>query len=280
MDAMRLTLIGGPTVLIEIGGLRLLTDPTFDTPGKYRDLPVPLAKLSGPALDPEAIGRIDAVLLNHDQHMDNLDRAGRAYLPRAGRVSTTPLAAGRLGGNASGIAPFETVELATERGRLSITGTPARHGPAGIEPIAGPVTGGSSWLQGSGRHALRHRRYGVVRGARGGGATLSATAGAGLCRLGRAARTVSPYDGQQRRGGTGSRFPGGADRRRARRRLGAFPAGPRSRFGEFRCTGDHRAAGRARARAQRHGITPNGRKPPAPNAARREAKVSLIVRAR
>lgn len=25
-----LTLIGGPTVLIEIGGLRLLTDPTFD----------------------------------------------------------------------------------------------------------------------------------------------------------------------------------------------------------------------------------------------------------
>ena len=30
-----ITLIGGPTVLIEIAGLRLLTDPTFDAPGSY-----------------------------------------------------------------------------------------------------------------------------------------------------------------------------------------------------------------------------------------------------
>ena len=29
-------LIGGPTALIEIGGFRLLTDPTFDQPGDYR----------------------------------------------------------------------------------------------------------------------------------------------------------------------------------------------------------------------------------------------------
>ena len=28
-----LTLIGGPTVLIEVGGFRLLTDPTFDPAG-------------------------------------------------------------------------------------------------------------------------------------------------------------------------------------------------------------------------------------------------------
>ncbi|MDX2760957.1 MBL fold metallo-hydrolase, partial [Streptomyces europaeiscabiei] len=26
---------GGPTALIEYGGLRLLTDPTFDAPGDY-----------------------------------------------------------------------------------------------------------------------------------------------------------------------------------------------------------------------------------------------------
>jgi len=30
-----LTLIGGPTVLIELDGLRMLTDPTFDPPGHY-----------------------------------------------------------------------------------------------------------------------------------------------------------------------------------------------------------------------------------------------------
>jgi L-ascorbate metabolism protein UlaG (beta-lactamase superfamily) len=32
--ATKLTLIGGPTVLIELAGLRLPTDPTFDPPGR------------------------------------------------------------------------------------------------------------------------------------------------------------------------------------------------------------------------------------------------------
>ena len=30
---LRMTYIGGPTALLEIGGLRLLTDPTFDAAG-------------------------------------------------------------------------------------------------------------------------------------------------------------------------------------------------------------------------------------------------------
>jgi hypothetical protein len=29
-------LVGGPTSVIEIGGLRLVTDPTFDAPGRSR----------------------------------------------------------------------------------------------------------------------------------------------------------------------------------------------------------------------------------------------------
>lgn len=32
-SAMRITLIGGPTALLEIEEYRLLTDPTFDPPG-------------------------------------------------------------------------------------------------------------------------------------------------------------------------------------------------------------------------------------------------------
>jgi L-ascorbate metabolism protein UlaG (beta-lactamase superfamily) len=36
LTGVRLTHIGGPTVLIEVGGWRLLTDPIFDPPGgKY-----------------------------------------------------------------------------------------------------------------------------------------------------------------------------------------------------------------------------------------------------
>jgi L-ascorbate metabolism protein UlaG (beta-lactamase superfamily) len=30
---LNMTLIGGPTVLIEAAGFRLVTDPTFDAPG-------------------------------------------------------------------------------------------------------------------------------------------------------------------------------------------------------------------------------------------------------
>lgn len=139
---LSITLIGGPTALIEIDGFRLLTDPTFDAPGGYELPHVKLEKLSGPALSAEAIGSVDAVLLSHDQHADNLDHAGRDYLSKAGRVLTTVVGATRLGGHAEGFAPWEATELAGSNGRsLTITATPARHGPAGIEPLAGDVIG-------------------------------------------------------------------------------------------------------------------------------------------
>jgi L-ascorbate metabolism protein UlaG (beta-lactamase superfamily) len=85
--ATTLTLIGGPTLLIEIGGFRLLTDPTFDAPGDYQSGPVTLRKTQGPALSAAEIGRIDAVLLTHDQHADNLDPAGRLLLGRGANRS-------------------------------------------------------------------------------------------------------------------------------------------------------------------------------------------------
>ena len=41
-----ITLIGGPTALIEFDGFRLLTDPTFDAPGAYQLPHVKLEKLT------------------------------------------------------------------------------------------------------------------------------------------------------------------------------------------------------------------------------------------
>ena len=75
MEDLRLTHIGGPTLLIEAGGWRLLTDPTFDPPGgSYRfGWGTGSRKLAGPAIDASEIGPIDAVLLSHDHHDDNLD---------------------------------------------------------------------------------------------------------------------------------------------------------------------------------------------------------------
>jgi L-ascorbate metabolism protein UlaG (beta-lactamase superfamily) len=137
-----LTLIGGPTVLIELAGFRLLTDPTFDAPGRYHRGVVTQVKITGPALPPEAVGAIDAVLLSHDQHIDNLDQSGRAFLPRAGRVFTTPVGAERLGQAVQGLAPWDSARLDTADGRsLHVTATPARHGPLGIEGTMGEVTG-------------------------------------------------------------------------------------------------------------------------------------------
>jgi L-ascorbate metabolism protein UlaG (beta-lactamase superfamily) len=140
--ALSITLIGGPTALIEIDGFRLLTDPTFDAPGAYQLPHVKLEKLSGPALNADAVGSVDAVLLSHDQHSDNLDNSGRDFLKRASRVLTTIAGAKRLGSPAEGFAPWDSTELTGKGGRsLTITATPARHGPAGIEPLSGDVIG-------------------------------------------------------------------------------------------------------------------------------------------
>ncbi len=142
MSTLTITLIGGPTALIEIGGFRLLTDPTFDAPGEYRLPHVSLRKTSRPTLTADQIGAVDAVLLSHDQHADNLDQAGRAFLTQAPRVLTTMAGAQRLAGNAEGLRPWEAAELTTPGGQaLRITATPARHGPAGIEPLSGDVIG-------------------------------------------------------------------------------------------------------------------------------------------
>ena len=78
-SSLSVLLVGGPTAVLEYAGLRLLTDPTFDPPGEQAG---GLTKLTGPAVSADDVGAIDAVLLSHDQHSDNLDRR-RARVPRA-----------------------------------------------------------------------------------------------------------------------------------------------------------------------------------------------------
>lgn len=131
-------------MLIELGDWRLLTDPTFDPAGgKYRfGWGTGSTKLAGPAIDPTELGRIDAVLLSHDHHEDNLDPAGRKLLPQAEIVITTAGGAERLGGNARGLSNWQTTTLRAEgRPAIEITATPCRHGPPGSRPIVGDVIG-------------------------------------------------------------------------------------------------------------------------------------------
>jgi L-ascorbate metabolism protein UlaG (beta-lactamase superfamily) len=144
VSEVRVTHIGGPTVLIEVEGWRLLTDPTFDSAGgSYRfGWGTGSKKLTGPAIAASDLGRIDAVLLSHDHHDDNLDRAGRDLLPGAGTVVTTVPGAKRLGGNARGLVAWDSFQLKAEgRHTIEVTATPCRHGPPLSHPIVGEVVG-------------------------------------------------------------------------------------------------------------------------------------------
>ena len=144
---IRLTYLGGPTYLLEIGQFRLVTDPGFDPQGseksegpghlltKVMDAPIPVDK----------IGPIDAVLLSHAQHLDNLDNEGRRLLALVGTTITTPDSAkmNLPGKNVQGLAPWQSTELTNAAGeRLRITATPAVHtsNPA-LREAVGEVTG-------------------------------------------------------------------------------------------------------------------------------------------
>jgi L-ascorbate metabolism protein UlaG (beta-lactamase superfamily) len=157
MTAVRLTHVGGPTVLVEVGGWRLLTDPTFDVPGRRYSFGwgASSRKLVGPSIPVSDVGEIDAILLSHEHHGDNLDTAGRTLLPRAGTVVTTGAGARRLGGRARGLDPWDVTLLeAAGRPPLEITATPCRHGPAHARFIVGDAIGFALRWEGQQRGAL------------------------------------------------------------------------------------------------------------------------------
>ncbi len=129
------TYVGGPTALLEFGGLCWLTDPTFDPGGsEYKSGAVKLRKLHSPALSVEKLGAFDYVLLSHDHHSDNLDLAGRKALIKAKTVLTTPEGSQRLGNNSLGLKDWESVDFSAGDGDVvRVTATPARHGPEGLD---------------------------------------------------------------------------------------------------------------------------------------------------
>lgn len=122
--AFEIKVLGGPTTVIDVGGYRLVCDPAFDPPTNYGYLD----KTQGPAADETAVGDVDAVLVRHDLHPDNLDVAGRASAVKAPVVLTPASAAARLGPPATPLEPRESWR--SDNGQPRITGVPAQHGPA------------------------------------------------------------------------------------------------------------------------------------------------------
>lgn len=138
-EQVSIRVIGGPTVVIGYAGLTFLTDPTFDAPQSY---PGDFTKTAGPAATPEDLGVIDAVLLSHDEHIDNLDLTGRQLLDTVPVTLTTTSGAQRLGGSAKGLAPWQSdTFVATSGDLVTVTAMPALHGPDGAESVVGQVIG-------------------------------------------------------------------------------------------------------------------------------------------
>src|SRR5271166_4852393 len=116
---LNLTWHGHATALIEIDGVRLLTDPVM------RDRVGPLVRVGQPL--PADAGRdIDAVLLSH-LHADHADRRSLRMLdPHTPVIAPVGAAAWLRGQGLDDVRELEPGAM-TAVGALTVTATPARH---------------------------------------------------------------------------------------------------------------------------------------------------------
>lgn len=151
---LRVTWLGHSTVLLEIDGVRVLTDPVFGQrvspfsfigPKRFHPVPAGLAEL--PALD--------VVLLSHD-HYDHLCAETMRALAKVDVPIVTSLGVGarleRLGIAAERITELDWGEYVTVRG-LRLTATPAQHF-SGRGTTDRNHTLWSSWVLQTDRHKL------------------------------------------------------------------------------------------------------------------------------
>lgn len=143
----RLTYLGGPTYLIEIGHFRIISDPGFDPQGTERNEGPGhlLTKVMEPPIPVDEIGPIDLALVSHAQHLDNLDNEGRRLLGKVPITLTTPASAAMNlpGHDVRGLATWASTEITNAAGeRLKITSMPAVHtSNPDLREIVGEVTG-------------------------------------------------------------------------------------------------------------------------------------------
>jgi L-ascorbate metabolism protein UlaG (beta-lactamase superfamily) len=127
---LRTTWFGHSTLLFEIGGARILTDPVFSDyaapfplPGRRRFHPVPAAI--------DELPKLDAIIQSHD-HYDHLSRWSWRRIARLGVPVITSLGVGarleKFGVDPASITELDWWETHTIPGtRIDVTATPAQH---------------------------------------------------------------------------------------------------------------------------------------------------------
>jgi L-ascorbate metabolism protein UlaG (beta-lactamase superfamily) len=111
---INITHIGTATAILNIDDINFLTDPFFSPAGTKWDVgsEKPLEVTETPAMGLHDLPVIDAVLLSHENHPDNLDELGRQLLDGR-RVFTTPDGAKNLAPRPAvhGLKPWESMEV-------------------------------------------------------------------------------------------------------------------------------------------------------------------------
>ncbi len=153
-SGMRVTWIGWSTVLVEIDGRRVLTDPIWSE----RCSPSPLVgprRFHPPPIALEQLPQIDVVVVSHD-HYDHLDMPTIRALARRGTRFAIPLGMGahleRWGVPASQFTELDWNQSAEIAG-LRITATPARHF-SGRNPLRKDGILWASWVVRGPRHRI------------------------------------------------------------------------------------------------------------------------------
>ena len=122
----RIAFLGHATVLIEMDGVRILTDPVLG------DRLGPLRR-HGPTPDPALLGAIDAILVSH-AHPDHFDRASLRGLGPSTLVVPDGLGhgAGEMGHDVQELLAGSSVTV----GGVRVTAVPARHWRWPLRPRA------------------------------------------------------------------------------------------------------------------------------------------------
>jgi L-ascorbate metabolism protein UlaG (beta-lactamase superfamily) len=139
---MNITLVRSATLVLELGGRRILVDPMLDPAGARPPIestanPVrnPTVELPVPAV--ELVEGLDAVLVTHC-HRDHLDETAERLLPRDVPVFCQPEDEERL--RAVGLAA-RPIDDALEWDGLVLHRVPARHGFGAVAEALAPVSG-------------------------------------------------------------------------------------------------------------------------------------------
>lgn len=141
----RLHFIGTATAMLTLGSFTLLTDPNFLHRGQraYLGWGLSSRRLTDPAIQPEQLPVLDAILLSH-LHGDHFDRVSKAQLDRSPPLLTTPHAVRRLarwGFDAHALETWDEHVLVKDDEALRVTSVPAIHARGVLGKMLPPVMG-------------------------------------------------------------------------------------------------------------------------------------------